>query len=389
MNQGKYVFSQIISLISTTSFRSCVDRYKGDFKTKHFSCWKQYLCMIFGQLTHRESLSDTVLCLSANGSKLYHLGIGVAFSKSTLAKANENRDFRIYLDLAMLLIGEAKKLYLKDNELEVNLESNVFAIDATTIDMCLSVFSWAKFRTTKAGIRLHTQLDLKTSIPEFIEITNAAVHELNVMDLIKYQTDSFYILDRGYTDFERLYRIHLNEAFYIIRAKDNLHFNRISSTYSDKRMGVICDQEISLNNFYALKEYPENLRRIKFYDKENNRTFVFLTNNWELKATEIAQLYKHRWKIELFFKWIKQHLKIKSFWGRSENAVKTQIWIAIGAYALIAIAKKKLKLKQSLYEILQLVSICSLDKVPIRELFSKAIKKSFKEQNPNQLNIFD
>lgn len=389
MNQGKYVFSQIISLISTTSFRSCVDRYKGDFKTKHFSCWKQYLCMIFGQLTHRESLSDTVLCLSANGSKLYHLGIGMAFSKSTLAKANENRDFRIYLDLAMLLIGEAKKLYLKDNELEVNLESNVFAIDATTIDMCLSVFSWAKFRTTKAGIRLHTQLDLKTSIPEFIEITNAAVHEVNVMDLIKYQTDSFYILDRGYTDFERLYRIHLNEAFYIIRAKDNLHFNRISSTYSDKRMGVICDQEISLNNFYALKEYPENLRRIKFYDKENDRTLVFLTNNWELKATEIAQLYKHRWKIELFFKWIKQHLKIKSFWGRSENAVKTQIWIAIGAYALIAIAKKKLKLKQSLYEILQLVSICSLDKVPIRELFSKAIKKNFKEQNPNQLNIFE
>lgn len=389
MNQGKYVFSQIISLISTTSFKSCVDRYQGDFKTKHFSCWKQYLCMVFGQLTHRESLSDTVLCLSANGSKLYHLGIGMAFSKSTLAKANENRDFRIYLDLAMLLIGEAKKLYLKDNELEVNLKSNVFAIDATTIDMCLSVFSWAKFRSTKAGIKLHTQLDLKTSIPEFIEITNAAVHEVNVMDLIKYQTDSFYVLDRGYTDFERLYRIHLNEAFYIIRAKDNLHFNRISSTYPNKTMGVMCDQEISLNNFYALKEYPENLRRIKFYDKENDRTFVFLTNNWELKATDIAQLYKHRWKIELFFKWIKQHLKIKSFWGRSENAVKTQIWIAIGTYALIAIAKKKLKLKQSLYEILQLVSICSLDKAPIRELFSNTIKQNLKEENPNQLNIFE
>jgi len=389
MNQGKYVFSQIISLISTTSFKSCVDRYKGDFKTKHFSCWKQYLCMAFGQLTHRESLSDTVLCLSANGSKLYHLGIGMAFSKSTLAKANENRNFRIYLDLAMLLIGEAKKLYLKDNELEVNLKSNVFAIDATTIDMCLSVFSWAKFRSTKAGIKLHTQLDLKTSIPEFIEITNAAVHEVNVMDLIKYQTDSFYVLDRGYTDFERLYRIHLNEAFYIIRAKDNLHFNRISSTYPNKTMGVICDQEISLNNFYALKEYPENLRRIKFYDKENDRTFVFLTNNWELKATDIAQLYKHRWKIELFFKWIKQHLKIKSFWGRSENAVKTQIWIAIGTYALIAIAKKKLKLKQSLYEILQLVSICSLDKTPIRELFSNTIKQNLKGENPNQLNIFE
>jgi len=225
----------------------------------------------------------------------------MAISKSTRAKANENRDFRIYVDFAILLICEAKKLYLKDNELEINLKSNVFAIDATTIDMCLSVFSRAKFRSTKAGIKLHTQLDLKTSIQEFIEITNAPVYEVNVMDLVKYQTDSFYVLDCGYMDFERLYRIHLNEAFYIIRAKDNLHFNRVSSSYQDKIKGVICDQEISLNNFYALKEYPENLRRIKFYDDENDRTFVFLTNNWELKATEIAQLYKHRWKIELFF----------------------------------------------------------------------------------------
>lgn len=389
MNQGKYVFSQIIALISPTSFKSCVDRYNGDYKTKHFNCWKQFLCMVFGQLTHRESLSDTLMCLTANRSKLYHLGIGPAVSKSTLTKANENRDFRIYADLAMLLINEAKKLYLNDNELEIDLKNNVFAIDATTIDMCLSIFCWAKFRTTKAGIKLHTQLDLKTSIPEFIEITNASVHEVNILDIIEFQSDSFYVLDRGYIDFARLYKIHQLKAFFVIRAKDNFRFNRISSRKIDKRKGVRCDQIISLNNFYASKDYPENLRRIKFYDTENKRTLVFLTNNLELNANDIAQLYKHRWKIELFFKWIKQHLKIKSFWGRSENAVKTQIWIAIGTYVLVAIAKKKLKLKQSLYEILQLISICSLDKTNIRDLFSNQIQQNFKEQNRNQLNIFD
>ena len=273
--------------------------------------------MVFGQLTHRESLSDTIMCLTANSSKLYHLGLGVAISKSTLTKANENRDFRIYADLAMLLIKEAKELYLNDNDLEVALKNNVFAIDATTIDMCLSVFYWAKFRTTKAGIKLHTQLDLKTSIPEFIEITNASIHEVNILDTIEFQADSFYVLDRGYTDFYRLNRIHKHNAFFIIRAKNNLRFNRTSSRKIDKKSGVRCDQKIKLNNFYASQDYPEELRRIKFYDSENKRTFVFLTNNHELKATEIAQLYKHRWKIELFFKWIKQHLKVKSFWGHS------------------------------------------------------------------------
>ncbi len=389
MNQGKFVFSQLLSLISHRSFHTCVKRYKGDYKAKHFSCWKQFLCMAFGQLTHRESLSDTILCLSANEQKLYHLGIGEAVVKSTLSKANENRDWRIYADLAMLLISEAKKLYINDSELEVNLSNNVFAIDATTIDMCLSAFWWAKFRTTKGGIKVHTQLDLKTAIPEFIHITPAAIHEVNVLDMIMYLPDSFYVLDRGYTDFRRLYHIHKSAAFFIIRAKDNLNFNRINSAPPDKKKGILCDQVIRMNNYYAAKDYPEKLRRIKFYDSDNDRVLVFLTNNFELRAADIAQLYKHRWKIELFFKWIKQHLKIKSFWGRTENAVKIQIWIAISTYVLVAIAKKKFKLQQSLYEILQILSICIFDKSPIQQLFSKSIQQNFKELNRNQLNMFE
>lgn len=389
MNQGKYMFSQLIALISHNSFNACVKRYKGDHKTKQFSCWKQFLCMAFGQLTHRESLNDTILCLSANHQKLYHLGIGDAIAKSTLSKANEKRNWQIYADLAGLLIQEAKSLYVNDSDLVVDLKNNVFAIDATTIDLCLSAFWWAKFRTTKGGIKVHTQLDLKTAIPEFVYITTAAVHEVNVMDVICYQPDSFYVMDRGYTDFCRLYHIHESKAFFIIRAKDNLHFNRISSQVSDRKKGIWCDQIIRMSNYYAAKDYPHKLRRIKFYDQENNRMLVFLTNNMELQAVQVAQLYKHRWKIELFFKWIKQHLKIKSFWGRSENAVKTQIWIAVSVYVLVAIAKKKFKLKQSLYEILQVVSICIFDRTPITQLFNNSIQQNFKELDHNQLTIFD
>jgi hypothetical protein len=305
MNQGKYVFSQLLSLISHRSFHTCVKRYKGDYKAKHFSCWKQFLCMAFGQLTHRESLNDTMVCLHAGEQKLYHLDIGKAVSKSTLSKANENRDWRIYQDLAMLLIAEAKGLYVDDSDLEVALKNNVFAIDVSTINLCLSAFWWAKFRTTKGGIKLHTGLDLKTSIPEFLHITEAAVHDINVLDLICYQPSSFYVLDRGYTDFQRLYRIHQQKAFFIIRAKDNLNFRRVSSTPPEKKKGVVCDQLIRLNTYYARKVYPEQLRWVKFYDGDIDRTLVFLTNNMQLKTTEIAQLYKHRWKIELFFKWIK------------------------------------------------------------------------------------
>jgi hypothetical protein len=329
------------------------------------------------------------MCLKANASKTYHLGIGDVVSLSTITRANENRSYLIYEDFAKLLIKEAKQLYIKDDGLEVTLKNNVFAIDATTIDLCLSTFYWATFRSTKGGIKLHTQLDLKTAIPEFILFSNADVHDVNALDFIQFEANSFYVMDRGYVDYKRLYKIHQCEAFFITRAKDNMSYRRLYSHPNDKGKGVIYDQAIMLNNYYAGKDYPEKIRRIKFYDAESGKVLVFLTNNFYLKATDIAQLYKHRWKIELFFKWIKQHLKIKSFWGQSENAVKTQVWIAVSVYVLVAIAKKKFMLKQSLYEILQILSISIFEKMPINQLFQQTQLQYFKEQKSNQLNMFD
>ncbi len=389
MNHGKYVFAQIFEFVSHNDFDKCVDKYDGNYKTKHFSCWKQFLCMAFGQLTHRESLSDTVLCIKANSKKLYHLGIGSAISKSTLSKANENRDWRIYQDFAMLLIGQAKKLYTGDSQLEVEIKNNVFAIDSSTIDLCLSVFPWAKFRKAKAAIKLHTMIDAKTSIPEFIYISDGKMHDVNVLDLITFMPDSFYVMDRGYVDFERLHRIHAASAFFITRAKKRFDFERMYSGAVDKASGVKCDQTIKLTGFYTSKKYPEKLRRIKFYDEVTDKTLVFISNNFELPAIQIAMLYKHRWFIELFFKWIKQHLKIKSFWGYSQNAVKTQVWIAISVYVTVLIIKKKLGLSQSIYEILQVLSINSLDKEPIKQLFSDPDLQNFNELNCNQLRMFD
>ncbi len=389
MNQGQYIFAQIIELISYKKFQTLVNRHKGDYKVKDFNCWKQFLCMAFGQLTHRESLSDTIMCLKANATKMYHMGIGEVVAKSTLATANENRSYRIYADLAMQLIKEAKQLYLGDDELEVQLKGNVFAIDSTTIDLCLSTFYWATFRSTKGGIKLHTQIDLKTSIPEFILFSNASSHDVNVLDVVSFEANSFYIMDRGYVDYQRLYRIDQCNAFFVTRAKDNMNYRRLYSHPKDKTNGVLYDQTIMLNNHYASKDYPEKMRRIKFQDDETGKVLIFLTNNFHLKATEIAQLYKHRWKIELFFKWIKQHLKIKSFWGHSENAVKTQVWIAVSVYVLVAIAKKKFMLHQSLYEILQIVSISIFERTPINQLFQQTQLQYFKEQNPNQLKIWD
>ena len=389
MNQGKYIFSQVMSLISHKQFQTLVHHHKGDYKVKDFSCWKQYLCMAFGQLTHRESLSDTMLCLKANADKLYHLGIGDVVAKSTLSTANENRSYLIYYDLSMLLIQQAKQLYLGNSDLEIELDNNVFAIDATTIDLCLSTFYWATFRSTKGGIKLHTQLDLKTSIPEFIYFSTASVHDVNALDFISFEANSFYIMDRGYVDYKRLYKIDCCEAFYITRAKDNMNCRRVKSGPCNKSDGVLCDQSVLLNNYYAAKDYPKKIRRIKFYDSESGKTFIFLTNNFHLKATEVAQLYKHRWKIELFFKWIKQHLKIKSFWGQSENAVKTQVWIAVSVYVLVAIAKKKFMLQQSLYEILQILSISIFEKMPINQLFQQTQKQYFKELNHKQLTMFE
>ena len=388
MNQGKYVFSQLVEFASPTSFRTCVNRYNGNYKVKELPCWKQFLCMAFGQLTHRESLRDTILCLSANTDKLYHLGIGSLVSLSALAKANEKRDWRIYADFANILIRQAKSLYGEDHG-ELELSNPVFAIDATTVDLCLSAFTWAKFRSTKAAIKIHAQLNVKTAIPEFIHITTGKVHELNVLDLISFQPDSFYVFDRGYTDFKRLFHIHKSGAFFVIRARDRLSFKRIKSDSTARSRQILCDQTICFTNFYPHSFYPHHLRRIKFFDAESRKTLVFLTNNFELKPTEIATLYRHRWKIELFFKWIKQHLKVKSFWGTSSNAVKTQIWIAISAYLLVAIAKKKLCLKNSLYEILQVISISIFDRAVITDLFDRPKQIPDREVSPNQLTIFE
>ena len=315
MNQGKYVFSQIMGLVSSTSFQTIVNRHSGDYKVSDFSCWKQFLCMAFGQLTHRESISDTILCLKANANKMYHIGIGNVVSVSTITRANESRSALIYEELAMLLIKEAKQLYKEDNDLEIVLKGNIIAIDATTIDLCLSTFYWTNFRSSKGGIRLHTMLDLKSSIPKFILFTNANIHEVNVLDIINFEANSFYIMDRGYVDYKRLYEIHISNAFFITRAKDNMNYRRLYSHSKDKTKGVLYDQTIMLNNYYSSKDYPEKLRIIKFRDQQIGKVFVFLTNNFHLQATEVAQLYKNRWEIELFFKWIKQHLKIKSFWG--------------------------------------------------------------------------
>jgi hypothetical protein len=389
MNRGKYIFAQIFEFVSHNDFLKLVNKYNGDYKVKHFSCWKQFLCMAFGQLTHRESLSDTILCIHANSKKLYHLGIGSAISKSTLSKANENRDWHIYQDFALLLIAQAKILYKDDSQLEVEIKNNVFIIDSSTIDLCLSVYPWAKFRKTKAAVKLHTKMDAKTSIPDFIHISDGKMHDVNVLDMITILPENFYVLDRGYLDFARLYRIHLAGAYFIIRAKKNLQFERMYSAKVDKTKGVKCDQTIKLTGFYPSQDYPGKLRRVKYYDVETDKTFVFLTNNYELNALKIAMLYKHRWFIETFFKWIKQHLKIKSFWGTSSNAVKTQVWIAISVYVIVLTLKKKLNLTQSIYEILQILSINIFDKEPLNQLFEKPNLQYIKERNYNQLKLFN
>jgi Domain of unknown function (DUF4372)/Transposase DDE domain len=389
MNQGKYIFSQIMSLISHKQFQTIVDRHSGDYRVRDFSCWKQFLCMVFGQLTHRESMSDTILCLKANANKMYHLGIGEVVSLSTITRANENRSYKIYEELAMILIKEANRLCIKDDFLEIEFEGNVFALDATTIDLCLSTFYWASFRKAKSGIKLHTQLDLKTSIPQFILFSTASVHDVNLLDTIDFESNSFYVMDKGYIDYQRLYKINQSEAFFVTRAKDNMSYRRLYSNEKDKSSGILFDQIIKLNNYYASKDYPEKMRMIKYYDSITGNTLIFITNNFDLKATEISQLYKNRWDIELFFKWIKQHLKIKTFWGHSENAVKTQIWIAVSTYVLVVIAKKKFNLGNTLYEILQILSISIFEKTHINQLFQQTQLQYFKEQDSNQLNLFD
>lgn len=387
MNKGRMAFAQIMDFASQDLFKVCVNRYNGNYKAKEFTCWKQFLCMAFGQLTHRESMSDTLLCLKLNSDKLYHLGIGKAINKSTLSRTNENRDWRIYQDYALKLIDQAQKMYESDNQLEVNLKGRVFALDSTTVDLCLEVFLWAPFRSTKAAVKIHTLLDLKTSIPEFIFISEGNVHDVKIMDLIPVQKGSYYIMDKAYVDFERLYAIKQEKAYFVVRAKENLQFKRVKSRIPDKKIGIICDQDVLLTGINSSIRYPENLRRIKFYDAEFGRTFVFLTNNFKIKAQTVTQLYKHRWGIELFFKWIKQNLKIQSFWGFSENAVKTQIWIAISVYVLVLIARKKLELTNSPYEIIQYISLAPFEKRPIQQVFLNIENQDVKEQKYIQLKI--
>ncbi len=387
MNEGRMVFSQVMSFASQDIFKACVHRYNGNYKAKEFTCWKQYLCLAFGQLTHRESLSDTMLCLQLNADKLYRLGLGKAAHKSTVSRANENRDWRIFQDFGLKLIDQANDLYKGENQLEVNLKGKVFALDSTTIDLCLDVFWWATFRSTKAAVKIHTLLDLKTSIPEFIFISEGDVHDVNILDQIVVQKGSYYVMDKAYIDFERLHRIKSEKAYFVVRAKENLQFDRLDSRPVIKKVGIICDQDILLTGYISNQKYPDRLRRIRFYDSDMDRSFVFLTNNFRLKAATVAQLCKSRWEIEIFFKWIKQHLKIKSFWGQNENAVRTQIWIAISVYILVAIVRKKLRIKHSPYEILQYISVSPFEKRPLNEIFSDNEFQDFKEQTDIQLKI--
>ena len=381
-------FSQIMEFANQDVFRNIVKQYDGNYKTKDFTSWKHFLCLSFGQLTHRESMSDTMLCLKLNSSKLFHLGIGKIFDKSTVSRANENRDWRIFQDYGMKLIEQVKQLYIGTNQLDIDLDGDIFALDSTTVDLCLDVFWWATFRSTKAAIKIHTLLDCKTSIPEFIFISEGDVHDVNILDKIPIQEGAYYVMDKAYVDFGRLFTIHRKKAFFVVRAKENLQFCRIKSKLINKKSNVLCDQEITLKGFYSSKNYPESLRRIKFYDSDYDRTFVFLTNNKKLKPQTIAQLYKTRWNVELFFKWIKQHLKIKSFWGQNENAVRSQIWVAISTYVIVAIAKKKLKIPNTLYEILQYISIAPFEKMPLRETFNELNLQGIKVENCNQLTMF-
>lgn len=368
MNTGKLVFAQVMAHLPLTTFRRCVARYDGEHKVKHFTCLDQYLCMSFAQLTYRESLRDIEACLRSQAAKLYHMGFRSTVARNTLANANSVRDWRIHADFAQSLIGIARKLYAEE-PFGVDLSNTVYALDATTIDLCLSVFPWAPFRSTKAAVKMHTLLDLRGNIPSFIHISDGKWHEVNVFDMLVPEAGAFYIMDRGYIDFEQLHRLHQAGSFYVIRAKSNLRFQRRYSRESDRVNGIMCDQIGTLTGFYSTQDYPTPLRRVRIKDDEG-KTLVFLTNNTELPARTIAELYRCRWQVELFFKWIKQHLRIKSFFGTSENAVKSQIWIVVSVYVLVAIVKKRLGLDASLYTLLQIFSLTLFEKIPIQQAFA-------------------
>ena len=388
MHTGRIVFSQLMDFIPKSDFEKCVQGYRGNYRTRKFSCYDQFLCMAFAQLTYRESLRDIETCLRAMQSKLYHAGIRGNVSKSTLADANENRNWRIYSDFAFTLIRVARKLYVKD-DFGVRLEQIAYVLDSSTIDLCLSLFPWARFRRYKAAIKLHTLMDLRGNIPCFICITDGKTHDVNILDKFALEPGAFYIMDRGYIDFARLYVFTKSFSFFVIRAKKNLYFSRRSYRRVDKSTGLRCDQTIILKGQKSSKQYPESLRRISYYDEETNKRFVFLTNNFTLSALTITQLYKCRWQIELFFKWIKQHLRIKAFFGTSINAVKTQIWIAISVYVLVAIVKKQLNLERSMNEILQILSITLFEKTSMFQVLTDSSFLDVISKSCNQLSFKD
>jgi hypothetical protein len=387
METGKTVFAQLIDFLPRYDFQQCVQRYRGNYKIKTFSCWDQFLCMAFAQLTYRESLRDIEACLRSAQHKLYHMGFRGKVSRNTLAHANEIRDWRIYADFAQILIARARHLYANDS-FGVELKQMVYALDSTTIDLCLSLFPWAKFRKHKAAVKLHTLLDLHGNIPSVIFMTHGKIHDVKILDELVLEAGAIYLMDRGYLDFARLYKIHQTPAFFITRAKRNFSFQRLYSHPIEKITGLQCDQTIVLEGFYAQKDYPTLLRRIRYFDTSKDKRLIFLTNNFTLPALTIAQLFHCRWHIELFFKWIKQHLRIKAFYGTSENAVKTQIWIAISVYVLVAIVKKQLGLEMNLYTILQILSVTLFEKRPILQAFSDEIYINQHNDTDNQLKLF-
>ena len=388
MPTSQTIFSQLMDFIPAYEFRKCVQRYNGNYKVKSFSCWDQYLCMAFAQLTFRESLRDIQVCLRMAQAKLYHMGFRGQISRNTLANANQMRDWRIYADFAQVLISTARSLYAKE-DFGLDLQQAVYALDSTVIDLCLALFPWAKFRKRKGAIKLHTFLDLHGNIPSVIIITHGKLHDVRILDQMPIEPGAIYIMDRGYLDFSRLYRIHQGRAFFVIRSKHNMCFHRIISHPVDKSIGVQCDQSIILAGQQSRQDYPERLRRIRYYDQETDKRIVPITNNWSLPAITIAELYRCRWQVELFFKWIKQHLRIKAFFGTTENAVKTQIWIAISVYVLVAIIKKRLKLEHSLYTILQILSLSLFEQMPIgRALAITTIQEPFTSID-KQLKLFN
>lgn len=388
MYTGRTIFSQLMDMLPWRRFQTCVNRYSGNYKVKAFTCSDQYRVMAFAQLTYRESLRDIEACLRAMNSRLYHMGIRSTISRNTLAHANETRDWRIYADFTQILIDHARRLYTRE-PFGVELDQAVYALDSTTIDLCLSVFPWAHFRKRKGAIKLHTLLDLHGNIPVLAIITHGKVHDVNIIDSLLLEAGALYIMDRAYTDFDRLHRIHTANAFFITRTKKNLQFKRVYSHAVDKSTGLKCDQTIVLKGYYTKQKYSDKLRRIRFYDSEKEKHLVFLTNNFDLPAATITELYRCRWQIELFFKWIKQHLRIKSFYGTSENAVKSQIWIAISVYVLVAIMRKELKIDLSLYTILQILSVTLFEKGDIYQILTESHDTDVIYENPNQLKLFD